>query len=251
MATLHVRDVPDALYESLRRCAEENGRSIGGQAIALLNEALSSGRRGFPLLRQRTRGPMTPFQAFDHRARSAIVDAQALARELGHDHVGDGHILTALLAEGSALAEALGGPPYLVTREAVRERVRERVSAAESELPAQIPFAPAAKKSLELALRESVQGRSATVEPRHLLLGVAAAGGLGSDILAGFGLDPGTLRAVLLTSLAPGPAPQRFKVVELEGTAGEWEAQLDDAASGVYELVQIVGTRAILALRRS
>ena len=32
MATLHVRNVPDSLYEALRASAEQNGRSIGAQA---------------------------------------------------------------------------------------------------------------------------------------------------------------------------------------------------------------------------
>src|SRR5581483_9786460 len=41
MATLHVRNVPDELYERLRASAEEDGRSIGAQATALLRSALS------------------------------------------------------------------------------------------------------------------------------------------------------------------------------------------------------------------
>ena len=40
MATLHVRNVPDDLYESLRRRAREEGRSINAEAIELLRPAL-------------------------------------------------------------------------------------------------------------------------------------------------------------------------------------------------------------------
>ncbi|HSP72311.1 MAG TPA: Clp protease N-terminal domain-containing protein, partial [Gaiellaceae bacterium] len=118
MATLHVRNVPEPLYEALRRCAEENGRSIGAQAIALLNESLSTGRRGVPFFGQRSRGTTTPFQAFGEVARSAIADAQVFARELGHDHVGTEHILLALLAHPkAAVAEAVR--PLGLTFEAV------------------------------------------------------------------------------------------------------------------------------------
>jgi plasmid stability protein len=41
MATLHVRNVPDELYESLRRRAREEGRSINAEAIELLRPALT------------------------------------------------------------------------------------------------------------------------------------------------------------------------------------------------------------------
>jgi antitoxin FitA len=40
VATLHVRNVPDELYETLRARAEREGRSINAEAIALLDAAL-------------------------------------------------------------------------------------------------------------------------------------------------------------------------------------------------------------------
>ena len=40
MATLHVRNVPDDVYEALRRRAEQEGRSINAQAIAILRRSL-------------------------------------------------------------------------------------------------------------------------------------------------------------------------------------------------------------------
>jgi hypothetical protein len=38
VATLYVRDVPAALYERLTRWAEESGRSVNGEMIALLEQ---------------------------------------------------------------------------------------------------------------------------------------------------------------------------------------------------------------------
>jgi plasmid stability protein len=40
MATLYVRDVPQEVYDALRARAEEEGRSISAEAIALLKKAL-------------------------------------------------------------------------------------------------------------------------------------------------------------------------------------------------------------------
>lgn len=40
MATLHVRNVPDALYEQLREQAESQNRSLSAEVIILLGRAL-------------------------------------------------------------------------------------------------------------------------------------------------------------------------------------------------------------------
>lgn len=40
MATLHVRNVPDALYERLREQAESQNRSLSAEVIMLLDRAL-------------------------------------------------------------------------------------------------------------------------------------------------------------------------------------------------------------------
>jgi plasmid stability protein len=41
MATLHVRNVPDDVYEALRARAKSEGRSINAAAITILRDALS------------------------------------------------------------------------------------------------------------------------------------------------------------------------------------------------------------------
>jgi plasmid stability protein len=41
MATLHVRNVPEDVYEALRAHARSEGRSINAATIALLREALT------------------------------------------------------------------------------------------------------------------------------------------------------------------------------------------------------------------
>ena len=53
MATLHVRNVPEPIYELLRECAEQEGRSIGGQAIYFIQQGvLPRGVRRLPWSRR-------------------------------------------------------------------------------------------------------------------------------------------------------------------------------------------------------
>jgi plasmid stability protein len=40
MATLHLRNVPEAVYAGLRRRAKQHGRSMNAEAVALLAEAI-------------------------------------------------------------------------------------------------------------------------------------------------------------------------------------------------------------------
>lgn len=208
MATLHVRNVPDELYELLRERASANGRSIGAETCQLLYERLvaTGGRPGplpFPGLRRRPVGPPGPFTRFTAEARQAVVVAQQEARALRHGHVGTDHLLLGVLDPEGA------------------KEIRARMTPGDADVAGQIPFTPEAKRALELALRAALTEGSALIEPRHLLAGVR-----GGDV--------------------PPPAPDpAFRVVLLEGEPDAWESQLNDSAALGYELVQIVDRRAI------
>jgi plasmid stability protein len=45
VATLHVRNIPDELYEGLRRLADDQGRSISEQVIEILRTMLRHDRQ--------------------------------------------------------------------------------------------------------------------------------------------------------------------------------------------------------------
>ena len=102
MATLHVRNVPDELYEELRVSAERDGRSIGAEAITLLRFALSERMRIFGNVQQE-RAPArgrTPFtRRFAERAQELVLRAQELCRELGSPEVTPAHVLLAMLED--------------------------------------------------------------------------------------------------------------------------------------------------------
>jgi hypothetical protein len=208
MATLHVRNVPDELYELLRERAAANGRSIGAETCQLLFERLvaAAGRpRSFPLpgMRRRPVGGPGVFTRFTPEARQAVVVAQREARALRHDHVGTDHLLLGVL-------DARGA-----------KKLRASMTPGDADIEGQIPFTPEAKRALELALRRALAEGAPLIEPRHLLAAIK-----GAD--------------------APPPAADpAFRVVLLDGDPDAWESQLNEAAALGYELVQIVDRRAI------
>jgi len=226
MATLHVRNVPDDLYELLRERAAENDRSIGAETVQLLQERLliEDTAQKVGRLRGRRR-PTRLLGRVTVEARQAVVTAQEQARMLGHDHVGTEHLLLGVLAEAPGIVDL------------TPEEVRAQLEPGNAQPTGRIPFTPDAKKALELALRAALTHGAPAIEPRHLLVGITGTDSRGCEILRSAKIDAPLLHA------APDPA---FRVVLLEGDAEAWEKQLNAAATFGYELVEIVDRRAIL-----
>ena len=238
MATLHVRKVPDYLYEAVRERAEREGRSIGGEVICLLEETLLA--QG---LRQRRRGLFEPFAP---DGRRAIALAQDEARELGHPHLGTEHLLLGVLrvddGDGARALASLG-----VHRDAVMSAIIEEVGRGSGAPEGTIPFTPRSKKALELALRESLAARSGAVDTGHVLLGLARVEeGVAARILTRLGVEVDTLRPSLIrhrslgsyvVTRGPKPEPEdRYRVVRLSGSAEEWDRTLNEAAAQGWRL---------------
>src|SRR5215475_10664510 len=100
MATLHVRNVPDDLYEELRAAAEADQRSIGAETISLLRGALTQRNAWYAGLRRAVAVPRSPFlQRFAESAKDLVLRAQVLARELGAPEVTPAHVLLAMLED--------------------------------------------------------------------------------------------------------------------------------------------------------
>jgi plasmid stability protein len=214
MATLHVRNVPDELYELLRERAAANGRSIGAETCQLLFERLvaAAGRPrpifAIPGMRRRPIGAPGPFTRFTAEARQAVVTAQEEARALRHDHVGTDHLLLGVLDPGAAA------------------EVRARMTPGDADVEGQIPFTPDAKRALELALRAALSKGDPLIEPHHILVGVRSVEGS----------EP---------AMETSPIDPAIRVIVLEGEPEEWERQLNETAALGYDLVQIVDRRAI------
>jgi ATP-dependent Clp protease ATP-binding subunit ClpC len=262
LATLHVRNVPDALYESLRRRAAANGRSIGAELVVMLEGEAGviehHGQLGVDLGMARTvphpgllrrRPKKVPFEYyFNPRARQALAAAQEEAVPFGAASVGSEHLLLALLREPPNLASVIlrnGG----VTYDGVRSKIETETVPVEPQKPgAVMPFTAGAKQALELSLRESINLRAIEIGPEHLLLGIARSDdGIAARILCDAGLDGSSLRQALRSiEFPPGlEAPYGFSVVELAGEAADWERALNHHATQGHQLVEIVDRRAI------
>jgi Clp amino terminal domain, pathogenicity island component/Arc-like DNA binding domain len=260
MATLHVRNVPDGVYEQLRERAAGNGRSIGAELVVLLEsellgttEASGNARRRFPQTLRR-RAASTPFERFSDRSRQVVADALETAAQLRAPALGTEHLLLALFRDPPTIAlmvlDAAG-----LDESAVRSAVEAEHAGLDAP-PATtgMPFTPGAKKALEVALREYIDTGDIQIEPEHLLVGISVeSDGLGARILNAAGQDAAEIRAAIcmprsLPAFAQLQPQQGFRVLELAGEAGDWERELNTFAARGYSLVQIVGGRAIFAV---
>lgn len=179
------------------------------------------------------------FERFTKDARGVVVRSQEEARKLGHDHIGTEHLLLAMLAHGDGTAaEALaacGTPAGDVRRRVIEgnldgrdpldpealaslgidlDEVRRATEAtfgpgaldqagARPAKRGHIPFTASAKKTMELALRESVDLRSKQIRDGHLLLGLIREGqSLGPRTLADSGVNLSVLRDEVLRRMS-------------------------------------------------
>jgi hypothetical protein len=162
MATLHARNFPDDLYAQLRATAEEDGRSIGAQAAALLRGALAD-RDARKRELHRVSQPLPPrrdemrrllqqapsfSERFVERAKEIVERAQVLCREVGSAEVTPAHVMLAML-EDPVLRPALERKG--ITAESVR-------SVLPSGPPRQGPthVSAEARRMLERALLQSL-----------------------------------------------------------------------------------------------
>jgi plasmid stability protein len=149
MATLHVRNVPEDLYEELRAAAETDRRSIGAETISLLRGALTERSALFEGVRRAAAVRRSPFlQRFAESAKDLVLRAQALARELGAPEVTPAHVLLAML-EDDVLR------PTLVGRGITVESVRAALVVGEPR-PGPVPVSAEARAMLERALVASL-----------------------------------------------------------------------------------------------
>jgi ATP-dependent Clp protease ATP-binding subunit ClpC len=234
---LHVRNVPEELYEKLRSRAEREG-SINGEAIAILEEALS---RPSPtearalmtrMFRRRRPGPGGFLHRFTHEARAVVARAQQEARTLNHPSIGTEHLALGLFGGDRGLAgDTLAS--LAITEDDVRARIPEPGS--QEPPPGRLPFQAETKRVLELSLREALALGHAHIGTEHILLGLLRdENAPGGEVLRELGADHDTVRAALAAAGGP-PAV----VVEF-GEAGplSWEYRVEDLADPLDEALE-------------
>ncbi|WP_371673884.1 Clp protease [Streptomyces sp. NBC_00289] len=182
------------------------------------------------------------FERFTVEARKVVVTAQEEARLLRHSHIGTEHILLGLLdvPDGMA-AKVLRQLGY--DKETAQVDIAGVVKPGTEELSGHIPFAPRAKKTLELALREAQQLHHNHIGTEHILLALVKEGeGVAAKVLAER-IDPiSKIRAAVLASVegsqdvAAGPWPAGTPATE--DTVSTASALAGGAPVGSHHLLE-------------
>lgn len=150
MATLHVRNVPDDLYERLRESAAAADRSIGAQATVLIRDGLfwhENKKRATERIVVR----VSPFKRhFAKHAKALVVRGQELAQERGADEVAPAHVLLAML-EDPVLRPSLERGGVTV------ESVTAALPPPDEALPSRPPVSRDARRMLENALLATLE----------------------------------------------------------------------------------------------
>jgi ATP-dependent Clp protease ATP-binding subunit ClpA len=179
------------------------------------------------------------FERFTRSARAAVVWAEEAGRRDGASHIESGYVLLgAVHVEGAVAARALARLGIEVDSlaecvrsldtdaldadalagigvdlEAVRAQVEATFGAGALDAAAgeprrakgHVPFDPAAKKMLELALREAVRFKSKGIDTGHLLLAAARLDGATAQrALAWFGHDRRAIEEAVIAAWAEG-----------------------------------------------
>jgi hypothetical protein len=130
------------------------------------------------------------FRRFTEESRAIVVASQDEARALGCPSVGTEHLLLGVLQADEAVVAGVLDEAGL-TADSVRGSI-DRGSGAPA---GRIPFAPSAKRALELALREALAFGDNFIAAYHVLIAIAREDeGAGARVLAEHGLDADDLR---------------------------------------------------------
>ncbi|MEV6829326.1 Clp protease N-terminal domain-containing protein [Amycolatopsis sp. NPDC051102] len=142
------------------------------------------------------------FGRYTDRARHVIVEAQKAAVDHASPEIDTVHIVLGLLSEPAALAAGAilaQGVQLDAVREAAEARLPEPVDPA----PNPVPFTGAAKKTLELTMREGLRLGHNYIGTEHMLLALLEQGeGSGFEVLDGLGVKKDEAEAKILEVLA-------------------------------------------------
>ncbi|MEU5540169.1 Clp protease N-terminal domain-containing protein [Streptomyces sp. NPDC020362] len=183
-----------------------------------------------------------PFERFTVKARKVVVTAQEEARLLKHNYIGTEHILLGLFdAPDGMAAKVLHQLGY--DKETAQVDIAAVVKPGMQELSGHIPFAPSAKKTLDLALREALELHHTYIGTEHILLALVREGeGVGARVLAERINPVSKIRAAVLASLegsqdvAAGPWPAGTPATE--DTVSTASALAGGAPVGSHHLLE-------------
>jgi len=149
------------------------------------------------------------FERLTDRARKVLVLAQEEARHLNHDSIDTEHLLLGLVKEGDGVA-ARTLAELEVSLGQVQQKVEELRPSSDTAPTHSPPFTNAAKKVLELALREALKLDHNYMGTEHMLLGILRKGdGLAVQVLVSLGADLESVRLTVMDLLSEhSPEPE-------------------------------------------
>lgn len=197
---------------------------------------------------------------FTHEAKRILELTLEESVDLGHDHIGTGHLLLGMIREpegiaGQVLREmrvGLDRAREFVRANAAGQSVRQEIEEARTldRLRAEVTFLRSridaierrghvfdrftdrARKVLDLAWREAQRLRHASIDTEHVLLGILGEGsGLAIGVLDALRADRARLRAEVEKRMAAGSAPAGAGQLPFaKRMKGVLEAALEEAA---------------------
>jgi ATP-dependent Clp protease ATP-binding subunit ClpC len=192
------------------------------------------------------------FDRFTDQARRVVALAQEEARMLRHNRIGTEHILLGLIQVDDGVAaeslESLG-----ISLAAVREQVEEIIGHGRWTPPVNIPYAPQAKKVLDMSLREALALGHHTIGTEHILLGLIREGeSPAAQVLASLGAELSLVRQQVLELMQDttdeeqgnGPGAPRSGPADSgeRGPLSEAVARFESIDSRLSAVEQRVGT---------
>ena len=180
------------------------------------------------------------FERFTDRARRVVVQAQEEARLLHHSYIGTEHILLGLTRDGNGLAvkvlESLA-----IDLDALRQAVVALVDQGLAAPSGHIPFTPAAKKTLELSLREALQLGHNYIGTEHILLALLRQPETPAAVaLTAVGVNSQQVRVQIVTFLSSRADAGRPDVASLRVRIAELGARVDSLQAEVRRLSDLL-----------
>ncbi|MGW2801375.1 Clp protease N-terminal domain-containing protein [Streptomyces sp. NPDC001269] len=172
------------------------------------------------------------FSRYTPRARNVVVAAHNAAKQAGNAETVPEHLALGLLAEPEGLA-AKAIVASGVSLDAVRQAATAALPPRAEQAPELVPYAPAAKKALELTFREALRLGHNYVGTEHILLALLELEN-GEGLLSGLGLDKTTTEGHLAKALEEisGPLGQTANGQENSGQENSGQEDSGQEATG-------------------
>lgn len=197
LAAGHLGDVADHLIGHFVDQARRSGASWTEIGVGMGVTKQAAQKRFVP--KGAALDPEQGFHQFTVRARNVVIAAQEEARAAGHDEIGPAHLVLGLLSEPGAFA-AWAITEQEVALDAVRAAALAALPPPTALVPDLIPYDAAARKALELTLREALRLGHDYVGTEHILLALLEHED-GAGPLSGLGIDKATAEASITGAL--------------------------------------------------